>query len=650
MPRILVAVAVAALTLAIAACSSDTPATPTLAETPPTAVPTSAPPAAPTLAPTSTASEPTPTPFVPLPSAPRVVPPDRDLHELALRLRHGGADDIPRTATTTPPARKVGHTETFWITDMVDDVPVSYEIEAGVAVVSEHAYWYVDDAAQLSTADLRLAADEFERRIHPLVTSATGDVWNPGVDGDPRLTVLHTPLEFAAGYFGSRDEFTKATHPKSNEREMIYMNTSLEPGGEWYLSVLAHEFQHAVAWNQDDGEESWINEGLAEYATERAGYGGSFVRDFLSRPGTQLNFWPDVGRATVPHYGAAELFVHYLADHYGGYEGVGRLFRLPQDGVDGVDAYLEAFGLRFEDVFGDWVVANYLDADNGIYGYPSRSVSAPSASRMSGYGERNGTAAQFSTRYFELALPDGDARIRFEGQPTVKQTAADCHSGNRCWWSNRGDSINPKLTREFDLSGLDAATLEFWLWYDIEEGWDYAYVEASSDGGRTWRVLAGEHSTTTDPVGNAYGPGYTGESGGWVRETVDLTPFAGGKALVRFEFVTDDAVYKDGLLIDDLSIPELGYNDDAESVGGWTADGFALIDNVLPQTYIVQLIELPPDDEPPVVRQLPLAANQAGEAVVRGVGSRVERVVVAISPSTRHTHQRADWRLVVEAR
>ena len=385
---------------------------------------------------------------------------------------------------------------------------------------------------------LRQAAEEFERRIHPVVTGATGDVWNPGVDNDPRLTVLHTPLTFAAGYFGSRDEFTKATHPKSNEREMIYMNTSLEPGGAVYLSVLAHEFQHAVAWNQDNGEESWINEGMAEYATEQVGYGGSFVRDFLSRPGTQLNFWPDVGRATAPHYGAAELFVNYLADHFGGYDGVGRLFRLPQDGVDGVDAYLAGYGLRFEDVFGDWVVANYLDLDDGLYGYPSRSVRTPSAYRMSGYGERTGALAQFGTRYFELDLPDGDAVIRFQGAPTVGQTASDCHGGSRCWWSNRGDSINPKLTREFDLSGLDAATLEFWAWYDIEEGWDYAYVEASGDGGLTWRVLSGEHSTTTDPVGNAYGPGYTGESGGWVRENVDLTPFGGraGIGAVRVRY------------------------------------------------------------------------------------------------------------------
>ena len=133
-----------------------------------------------------------------------------------------------------------------------------------------------------------------------------------------------------------------------------------------------------------------------------------------------------------------------------------------------------------------------------------------------------------------------------------------------------------------------------------------------------------------------------------MRESVDLTPFAGGKTLVRFEYVTDDAVHRDGLLIDDLSILELGYADDAESVGAWQADGFALIDNVLPQSYIVQLIEIPSDGGPPLVRRLTLGAAQSGEVAVGGVGTRIERVVVAVSPTARHTHQPAEWRLVVE--
>ena len=368
---------------------------------------------------------------------------------------------------------------------------------------------------------------------------------------------------------------------------------------------------------------------------------------FLLAPGTQLNFWPDSGRATVPHYGAAELFVHYLADHYGGYVGVGEMYRVPEDGEEGVDAYMARFGMGFEDVFRDWVVANYLDSDEGIHGYASRDVHVLNVARMAGPGEREGTLAQFGSRYFELRLGDGDARISFEGQPTVKQTAMGCRSGNRCWWSNHGDSIDSTLTREFDLSGLETATLEFRAWFDIEEGWDYAYVQASGDGGRTWSVLEGMYTTTHDPVGNSYGPGYTGASDGWVWEEVDLTPYAGGRVLVRFEYVTDDAVYLDGILIDDLSVPELGYSDDAEQAGDWDARGFALIDNELPQWYFVQIIEIPAEGAA-VVRQVPLDAERTGEAVVSGFGSRIERAVVVVSPATRHTHQRASYRLSVE--
>ena len=581
-----------------------------------------------------------------LPIPPHVQPPDRDLHELAARLRSKVGGELARTATTTPRAKQVGHTDTFWISDEVDDEPVSYAIEASIAVVTEHAYWYVDVNADIPTVALSRAAAEFEERVHPLLTNATGDVWNPGVDNDPRFTVLHTPLVSAAGYFGSRDEYTKATHPRSNEREMIYMNSSIEPGTEVYMGVLTHEFQHAVSWNQDGGEESWINEGLAEYATHQAGYAASFVERFLRSPGTQLNFWPNSGRATVPHYGAAELFVNYLADHYGGFHGVGRMYRLAEDGEEGVDAYMGQFGLRFEDVFRNWVVANYLD-DNGIYGYPSRDVRTQRVSSISGFGDREGTLAQFSTRYFDLRPGDGAARIRFEGQPTVRQTATDCRSGGRCWWSNRGDSVDTTLTREFDLTGLESATLEFWAWFDIEEGWDYAYVQVSADGGQTWSILKGAHSTSTDPVGNSYGPGYTGSSAGWVREELDLTPYTGGNVLVRFEYVTDDAVYLDGLLIDDLSVSELGYHDDAEREGAWDARGFALIDNTLPQSYMVQIVEIPALGTA-IVRQLPLDADRTGEAVVRGFGSRIERAIVVVSPSTRHTHQRASFRLTVE--
>ena len=101
---------------------------------------------------------------------------------------------------------------------------------------------------------------------------------------------------------------------------------------------------------------------MSEVATEIAGYEASFVDLFLLQPESQLNFWPDEPRATLPHYGGATLFVEYLTEHYGGKSGLAELAREPLDGVNGVESYLTQYGVSFVDVFADWIVANYLDA------------------------------------------------------------------------------------------------------------------------------------------------------------------------------------------------------------------------------------------------------------------------------------------------
>lgn len=56
-------------------------------------------------------------------------------------------------------------------------------------------------------------------------------------------------------------------------------------------------------------------------------------------------------------------------------------------------------------------------------------------------------------------------------------------------------------------------------------------------------------------------------------------------------YVTDAAVNGEGMLIDDLSIPAIGYQTDFEQDdGGWQAAGFARIQNRLPQTFRLTLI------------------------------------------------------------
>jgi hypothetical protein len=190
------------------------------------------------------------------------------------------------------------------------------------------------------------------------------------------------------------------------------------------------------------------------------------------------------------------------------------------------------------------------------------------------------------------------------------------------------------LTRRFDLTGLQRATLIFRLWYDLEENFDYAYVEASRDG-KTWDILQGRHSTTDNPVDQSFGPAYTGRSGStrsaeWVTESIDLSAYAGGPVWVRFELVTDQAVHNPGLALDDIAIPEARFADDAESPGTWEAQGFLRTDNVLPQQFAVQFI---PGGEGPAIQRMALDSNNSGQiALPAGKGGVL--VINAFAPAT----------------
>jgi hypothetical protein len=208
------------------------------------------------------------------------------------------------------------------------------------------------------------------------------------------------------------------------------------------------------------------------------------------------------------------------------------------------------------------------------------------------------------------------------------------------------------LTRSFNLTGLTEATLNAWLWYDIEDGWDYAYAEGSIDGGATWHILPGKYTTTENPSGNSYGPGYTGMSGArdansanpeWIQETFDLSPFAGNEVLIRFEYLTDEAIHRPGLCIDDMSVPELGYSYDAdEGDDGWVAQGFIRCDNTVPQRYIVQLIRFA-DHGQVTVERLSLSEEQKGTLTLHGFDQTMKKAVLAISAATRGTDETADY-------
>jgi len=490
--------------------------------------------------------------------------PGRDLAALAARLKAGAATPAPIAPVTDRP---LGSKERFWITDQENFN--HFAIMATLQYKTAHAYFYVEDGLSVDLGRLRQSADNFESKILPTDRRYFGAAWAPGPDGDEHLTVLNTNTPGAAGYYSISDEYSTAANPYSNQRKMIYMNVhELNPGSRAYDATLAHELQHAIHWHMDPYEEGWVNEGCSMLAQVLNGYSSDGAEQvFLRQPDTQINTWSDQPGQNAVHYGASYLFVDYFYRRFGE-EMLRDLVADQGRGIAGFNAVLARHGytLRFDDVFQDWIVANALDDSkpgDGRYAYPDRDGRASVETVTTPGAVLSSTVRQYAADYIELKPGrTGEVTIVFTGTTEVKLTNSTPRSGRNLWWGNRGDVVNTTLTRQFNLSGLTTATLSFWTWYDLEEDWDYAYVAVSVDNGRTWTTLPGRYTTAKNAVGNNLGNGWTGKSGGnpaqWVEERVDLTPYAGKTILLRFEYVTDDAVNRPGFCLDDIAIPELG--------------------------------------------------------------------------------------------
>ena len=78
----------------------------------------------------------------------------------------------------------------------------------------------------------------------------------------------------------------------------------------------------------------------------------------------------------------------------------------------------------------------------------------------------------------------------------------------------------------------------------------------------------------------------------------------------RFEYVTADAANLTGFAVDDIEIPELGFQDPADSDRGWTAAGFRRIEGPLEQRFLLILIQ--PGDLP-IVTRIPVDADNRAE-------------------------------------
>jgi hypothetical protein len=636
----------ATATTAIGSPASPTPAVADAATGTPTA-----PPAAPSAA----TSAPAAVPFSPQSTLAALASdrvPARDLYSLTQQLKAKTEQPLSRTTGGGPRNLQVGATEVFNVGNNQDGS--YYTVTATLRDITPHAYWWVSSDTDLDLDALRQSAQRFETKIYPGNRAAFGEPPDPGVDDDSHINILNTQLIGAAGYFSAADMYTRAVNPYSNERKMIYAGVA--PGTGSYEGLLAHEFQHMIHWNVHANQNIWINEGMAELAMKINGYDtGGPESLFMSNPDVQLNNWSSPPNTAIPHYGAAYLFMNYLYDHYGP-DIIHAMMAAPGGDIDAIDEAFAALGKpeRFDTVFTNWALANWLDktTTDARYQYPHLQVAVQSRTTLDSAGATyNGTVHQQAADYVVLeGAAAGNTTVTFQGAQTVPLISARPHSGQGLWWSNRDDVSASSLTHRFDLRGVPRATLSYWTWYAIEDGYDYAYAEISTDGGQTWTTLRGAGTTSANPNGNNLGEGYTGNSGGggapaWVQEQIDLTPYVGKEIQVRFQYITDDGLNLQGFAVDDVSIPEIGFQDDAEAPGanGWTAAGFVHVDPVLPQRFAVALIRYAANGTPSV-EMVPLDGENRGQVALNGAN----RAVLMVAPLAPATVQPGQYQLTVK--
>jgi hypothetical protein len=503
--------------------------------------------------------------------------------------------------------------------------------------------------------------DTFENEIYPTDREFFGSESTPGIDGDPHIFVIYASGlgGNVAGYFNSSDSFNPLVQEYSNAHETFMLSTTQDLAAEYTYGVLAHEFVHMIQFASDRNDVSWLGEGFAEVGSFLNGYYiGGFAGLYTADPDLQLTTWGDGSSDNRPHYGQAFLYLTYFLDRFGE-EATKALTSNPENSISSVDDTLAQLGITdpltgqvvtADDVFMDWAAALFLkdkSVGDGRYtynNYPSvPQTDATETITACPQAASDRSVSQYGIDYIQIECT-GDFTLHFSGSTAIGLLPTTVNSGKYAFWSNKGDESDMTLTREFDLTGVSGPVeMSYWTWYDIEEDWDYAFVEASTDG-QTWQILTTPSGTDKNPTGNSYGWGYTGTTGGWIQESVDLSQFAGQKVQIRFEYVTDAAVNGEGMLLDDIAIDAINYQSDFETDdGSWVAQGFVRVENVLPQTYRLSLII-----KSDTTTVTPIVLNEDQTADISLSLKAGEEAVLIVTGTTRFTTIPAAYQIEVK--
>ncbi|MFQ5865038.1 MAG: T9SS type A sorting domain-containing protein [bacterium] len=296
----------------------------------------------------------------------------------------------------TAPQDEVGDIRTFSAIDFAEGSQEVKKVVARAERKGTHVYIYVDTTESFEEEDLDELLFLFDSQIYPTNTEVFGSEPKPGIDGDTLITILLLTIDESAdvvgdiaGYFWTANQLPKSEFSDSNEREMLYQDISRlnRFGVNDAAGTIAHEFQHLIHWNHDRNEETWINEGLSEYAIFVNGLGlPNDPSKFLNDTDFTLMSWDNRPR----DYSRAFLWMLYLTDHYGGNLLAREIVANPANGILALQTVINLRfpGVTTQEIFSNWILANILDhtaGGNDLLAYPSLKLPALRPTQIFGF-------------------------------------------------------------------------------------------------------------------------------------------------------------------------------------------------------------------------------------------------------------------------
>jgi len=118
------------------------------------------------------------------------------------------------------------------------------------------------------------------------------------------------------------------------------------------------------------------------------------------------------------------------------------------------------------------------------------------------------------------------------------------HSGSRCYGTDmsgadyryNNNAYCYVRTGWIDLDGYTSATLQFYDWYMLEDGYDYVYLQVYDDDTWSWHTIAS----------------FTGSQESWTQKSYDLSSYVGKSIRIRWLLDSDSSVGYDGYYLDDV--------------------------------------------------------------------------------------------------